>query len=534
LSWRRPAGEYYGREATRHLSASKVDTTDFSKKSSTESLFSGDFHNTIAGSEAALGLNEYMRQFAINGVIEEQACYDQSGYSAIAAPYTHGTHIMDVATGYPNPLPVKNIKDDKPKEDIVFVQLPRFFGGSQVFGLLKTHVLDAVRYIFLRTNPRGALTINLSYGSNCGPHNGDSILELALDEMIELRRGIKTKDGEVQTNIVIPAGNSFARNTHAYCSVSAQGESTIGWSNTPDNPTYQFIEVWIDDDSDLETKVQLSFAKSLKDEDWVEKNQIYELEHLGVTIATVISQKVVPQSTKGRMILIAIEPTVNASHYGQWHIKLRAGSNKIRVNAWCERDDPIFGSNSTPRQGEFTTHIAKDYTLNSIAHGRNTTVVGGQNPNGKVADYSSDSSMREARVDERGDIKDRAPLVYALSEEAESQTGLSAAGVYGDTVIRLPGTSVATAVATRYISQNADFRSKLVDQASIKVKTNNDSRVPVVVSIRARNLPESPNPIMQQEVGAELNRKEEERTGTGRNSIEAQVIPFDLTAERIA
>jgi hypothetical protein len=552
LSWCLPVGESYGMEATRSLPTfDGTDTkTKFNQFSAIKKIALGlpqDYEwrlipllPSLGGVKSPLGLNDYIKQFSYRGIVDEEACYSNSGYSAIAAPYTHGTHIMDIATGYPNPLPVKDNKADRAEQDIIFVQLPRFFDGTQVFGLLKTYVLDAVRYIFSKTDADGALTINLSYGSNCGPHNGDSILECALDEMIESRRNGQSDEPkkQVPTNIIIPAGNSFARNTHAYSSIKADGNSSIGWTNTPDNPTYQFIEIWIDDDYAFEATLRFTPPGDKKTGPWIAVDQTVQVKKSDRVLATVIAQKKVPQSLKGRMILIAVEPTVNADHYGEWSIEIKAGKQPISVNAWCERDDPVFGSSSAPRQGEFTSHVAKDYTLNSIAHGKNTVVVGGQNPKGKVADYSSEGSMRVSASDgssyvaqpERGSNNSKAPIIYALSEESDFLTGLSAAGVLGDTVIRLPGTSVATAVATRYISQNPAFLVPVLAQE--KQKPASDRQTNSKVKAVKTSVALAPNDIMQQAV-SQVNDSGE-ATGSGRNSAAAAVIPFDVSSELTA
>jgi hypothetical protein len=549
LKWSLPIGESYGMEATRSLPIIQsvelkesykkfieTDKPEFSFFKDYELLSNPLFHG-VSGIGSSLGLNDYIKQFSYRGIVDEEACYSNSGYSAIAAPYTHGTHIMDIATGYPNPLPVKGNKADRAEQDIIFVQLPRFFDGTQVFGLLKTYVLDAVRYIFSKTDPDGALTINLSYGSNCGPHNGDSILECALDEMIESRRNGQSEEPkkQVPTNIVIPAGNSFARNTHAYSSIEAKGRASIGWTNTPDNPTYQFIEIWIDGDDSFKAKLRLIPPGAEKSESWIGINSTVKVKKSDRVLATVIAQKKVPQSLQGRMLLIAVEPTVNADHYGAWSIEIKAGAKRISVNAWCERDDPVFGSSSAPRQGEFTSHVAKDYTLNSIAHGKNTVVVGGQNPRGKVADYSSEGSMRVSATEgssyvaqsERVFVKAKAPIIYALSEESDFLSGLSAAGVLGDTVIRLPGTSVATAVATRYISQNPEFIVPLVAQE--KEKPDSEGRSNSKVKARKGSALSVPNDVMQQ-AGSKVNNSGE-AIGSGRNSVAATVIPFDLSSD---
>ena len=113
--------------------------------------------------DGELGIDDYMQQFVRRGAIDEEACYAASGYLSAQAPVTHGTHVMDAATGRPDPQCTPGAPDTAPDEaDIVFVQLPRFVDGRQVSDLLRTFVLDAVHYIFRNAEAKTPVTINLS------------------------------------------------------------------------------------------------------------------------------------------------------------------------------------------------------------------------------------------------------------------------------------------------------------------------------------------------------------------------------------
>jgi hypothetical protein len=482
LSWIGPIKGLYGLETFRTSSRSSYSTLEKFLKNAPKLNF--EFKVQKPGIEPSepntLDLNGYINQFVKEGVLDEAACYRQSGYSAIDAPFTHGTHIMDVATGFPDPL---GSNDDPRDSDIIFVQLPRFFDRTQVSGLLKSYVIDALRYIFYRVNPLAPLTVNLSYGSNCGPHNGDSIIEQALDEMIRLRR----KVGGV-TNLVLPSGNAYERGIHAFVSVPALKCKAVQWANPPDNPTYQFIELWIDgeqDDDDTFAAIRLTPPNGKSDQQkWTTKGEQLDVRQYQTTIATIIAQPRVPQSEKGRMVLIVIQPTADgpttkAAPYGLWTIEIKAGVSPVKVNVWCERDDPVFGSGSGPRQGAFTTNVAKQYTLNSIAHGQETIVVGGIDAAGFEASYSGSGPQRNpptTRVSRAH--ASTGTTIWALSEDTEGLEGVSGAGVLGDTVIRLPGTSVAAAVVTRHLVANPGITSKVDLRKSILPAPKKDGDPP--------------------------------------------------------
>src|SRR5205085_6809950 len=103
---------------------------------------------------------------------------------------------------------------------IIFVQLPRSAVEDTSGGSLTGFVLDALHYIDERTTTRTAdneirklpVAINLSYGTFAGPHDGNSIIERAIDEFVERR---------TECAVVVAAGNAFDKNIHARLSIAA-------------------------------------------------------------------------------------------------------------------------------------------------------------------------------------------------------------------------------------------------------------------------------------------------------------------------
>lgn len=402
--------------------------------------------------------NKYIGQFVRNGRLDEEACYSLSGYQAIQAPVTHGTFIMDVACGYPSPLVTADAEPGPPPDqEIVFVQLPRFFSGQQVSGLLRTYVLDAVNYILSCADGQVPVTINLSYGSYIGPHDGSSILELALDEVIEKRR---RKGGP--TDIVIAAGNGADAQAHASVELAPGKSTSLIWSNIPDNPTNQFIEVWLDGEQQgAPCALRFTQPGALPEEaHWVTPEGEHRLMRDGSIVAMVIAPARVCQSDRGRMVLVAVAPTAGEGHapYGDWLIEINnPGHTVVTVNAWVERDDPVFMSGSGPRQARFQKKdVVSTRTLNSLGHGTNTIVVGGfVGGSFRRPEYSA---LGPGRGDEScrnpgrpaGDPKP-GPEWLAICEESDALPGIAAAAVIGHERVRLPGTSVSAAVATRYV-----------------------------------------------------------------------------------
>jgi hypothetical protein len=431
-----------------------------------------------------LTLNDYVQKFFYAGQIKEETCYRLSGYADIQAPVTHGTFVMDLAVGYPDPLLVPGKSAGPPPEnDLVFVQLPRFFDGVQVSGLLRTYVLDAVRYIFSCAEIKTPVTINLSYGSNAGPHDGSSLLEEALDEAIKQRRAERGV-----TNIVIAAGNSRyqyqsaalpAQQIHAQKTIEGGNIGTIGWENIPDNPTDQFVEIWLDGQTRDQCTIRLTPpGADPMQSPWVEISSYWSIGKAPDAIAMIVAPSSVCQSLNGRMVLIAVAPTVptlmkstavpplapsvrSPAPYGKWTIEIQNPSNStVEVNAWCERDEPVFGTASGPRQAKFMAEDSSDTcTLNSIGHGHKTIVVGGYvGGSGRVPNYSSTGPGRNQTTSRfpptSTDPGKQGPEWLAICEESDALPGLAAATVLGTDRVRLNGTSAAAARATRYVVAN--------------------------------------------------------------------------------
>ncbi|GAB3651536.1 S8/S53 family peptidase [Ramlibacter alkalitolerans] len=402
-----------------------------------------------------VGIDAFIEQFIHNGVLDEESCYAASGYDAVRCPVAHGTFVMDIAAGYPDPLQPsgEEEQDPEPDADIVFVQLPRFFQGRQVSGLLRSYVLDAVRYICACAEPKVPLTINLSYGAYAGPHDGTSILEEALDAVITRRRGLGGP-----TDIIIAAGNGADSDTHVEATLTAAGSSqaevSFPWVNIPDNPTDQFTEVWLVGEGASPCEVRLTPpGHDASRSQWVAPGKSAAIERDGDVVAMVIAPGQVTQGRRGRMVLVVVAPTVRrggraAAPYGRWSLDVRnGGTGEVTVKAWIERDEPVFMSASGPRQARFgtTPWLRKDDTLNSVASGRETIVVGGLiGDAGSAPAYSARGPRPPAGAKQH-------PEWFALSDESDALPGVAAAAVIGTDRVRLPGTSVSAAVTTRAV-----------------------------------------------------------------------------------
>ena len=415
--------------------------------------------------EPGLKLNAYIQQFVSNGVLDEQACYRHSGYGAMVNRHaTHGTHMMDLATGYPSllrsmPALSAAFYNNRHDADIVFVQMPQFARGLPISGLLRANVYDAVRYIIDCAADEQSVVINLSYGTNAGPHNGTSVLEQALDWRLKRRP-------KVPVTLLLPAGNAREDRLHAVADIQPGKTATFHWHNLPDDPSDSFVELWFDDDADVSVRVVSpeGEAQTLQ----VGLGDVASLIRGDNVVGALIFARKPCQSTTGSMALWATArtrpgPEGVRAPYGRWSIDVTSKSVKpVTVHAWCERDHVAYGQEGQPRQSNFSdtdsAKCSKDYTLNSIAHGELPLVVGGYQLNGAVASYSGTGPGRVPGASHvlrrRNASGRRGPDVMAPSDENAVARGMSAAAVIGTDNVRLDGTSVATALMTRHLVEN--------------------------------------------------------------------------------
>lgn len=369
---------------------------------------------------------------------------------------THGSHVLDVAGGCIDPL-TGQAGDHASKGALIFVQLPSLTGADSAGGSLSAQVLDAVRYVLdvckgkdqYGNGEDARIVINLSYGSFAGPHDGSSLVEQALDELLAAR-------GD-SVALVLGAGNARQAQCHLRRSVRKNRSALLRLDLPPGDFTDTFVEVWFDPSQQLHL---LRARVRTGDGDWsppVALGAQVELVATGETrpVALLRFDKTVPNGGKP-LLLLALAPTARPADddgplagTGPWEIELfldpeaeevRAlgKDEELAFHAWVERDDPGWlGFGVQPR---FTdVHFGDaDETLSSLATGEFTIAVGGfRRDDGLPVAYSSTGSRKGP------------PVVYAACEEDAQQPNVRAAGVRSDDSLRMNGTSVAAPVFAR-------------------------------------------------------------------------------------
>jgi hypothetical protein len=428
------------------------------------------------------------------GTVDEDRVYRAAGYRGAERRASHGTHVMDLAAGYG---PGDATPEAGPPR-IVCVALPRRTTGDTSGLSLGVYVLDALRYILDRADrlvPGARVVVNLSYGHIAGPHDGSSMLEQAIDDLIALRRSTR---GAGSLEVVIAAGNNHLSRCHASIRLGAgRPAQTLDWRVLPDDATPSFMEVWPRAGASLEDlRVRLTPPHG-KPGEWVQPGKVFALSADDDVLASVVHL-----ATGDRpMILVAVAPTATLDRRrrvapaGTWRVEIeKRGGGTVEIDAWIQRDDNVHGFRRRGRQSYFDdpgyqrvdadgrpieqdqekSYVRRAGTLNAIATGTLPIVVGGyRSSDGAAALYS-------ARGPDAPSGRFTGPDAMAVSERSVTRRGVRAAGTRSGSSIAMNGTSVAAPQVARWIAERmADGKPAGVEELRAQAERDDPARRPV-------------------------------------------------------
>lgn len=388
-----------------------------------------------------------------------------ASYSGLNYPIKLRSHGVSVAS-----LAIKNIAKCKPEvidsePNIIAVQLPSNTVVDTSGASLGAHALDAMHYIFniaalhtpIAQTFKRPVVVNLSYGAIAGAHDGTSILEAAMDELLTLRA--------VNTAIVLPAGNSRETRTHLSGDIEPNAVFEFNWTIPPSDATDSFLEIWIDGDKSIEVRVIPPYGASVSG--WVTEDTmaLWQTSHCEITetVGALINIGKSTNSNLHKQTLIALAPTKYSKNVpnalisaGVFKIQVKnKSSTKINMQAWVERDDAVLGFDGGGQQSTLSyldeaqqkLNTSQEVgTLNSIANGAHTISVAAYvQSNGEPCNYSGESLT--------GAFRKNKLTVAAPGDEGEGPwQGLEVREALGSDTFRIGGTSLATPAVTRWLA----------------------------------------------------------------------------------
>ncbi|PZD94943.1 peptidase S8 [Paenibacillus sambharensis] len=423
--------------------------------------------NQHATGETYTGPFGYGRVFSKEEI--NQAIQAENPYEALMIPDElihyihdepwHGTHVMDIAAGNGKGTGTPGVA---PKADLVFVELAandipwdgaravgHFFGDS-------AQVLEAVRYIFDTAGERPCV-VNLSLGTNGGPHDGTSLVEQGFDAIL---------NEKPNRAIVIAAANSYGDGIHASGKIVEGNTFDLRWEIKPNDYTSNELEIWYNGGDEFVLEVidptGLSIGTVQLGSNATAKNQT------GQVVMFVAHRKHDPNN-QDNLIGVFLERGVSP---GTWTLRLH-GKKVIDgdFHAWVERDDP---SRRQPNnQSKFASPNNNSHTLGSIACGHKSIVVGSYNaydPKKTISAFSSAGPTRDGR--QKPEIS--APghtVIAAKSGSKDGTTTMSGTSMASPAITGVVALILAEANA-QGIKLSIDQTREIVDKAARKNPPN--------------------------------------------------------------
>lgn len=374
---------------------------------------------------------------------DEDAAYRLAGVSGLQRRATHGAHVMDLMAG-------------AGEHPMVVVQFPAIGIDDPSGRWLARHALDGLHYVLAHAGPNTQkVVVNISWGPQTGPHDGTSLLEEAIDELVAGSGG--------RLEVVFPAGNTYSSRAHGVVALVTGG--AVQWVVPPDGGMPAFLEVWWPVDVD---PAQARLTVEAPDGTVLcAASGFVEAPAARWSITLIRARK------NGAMALVAVAPTAGgegcesaaaAGPHGIWKVSVdrieectgeahlyiaradhdmgarrRARASYLRDKAWEDARfrQPALRDEEAPR-----SVVRRAGTLNGIATGSASRVAAGyvgdwtdSTQDRRLSSYSSSGPSRDG--------KKAGPDYAFMTDHSLVVKGVRASGVRTGTVARLVGTSMA-------------------------------------------------------------------------------------------
>ncbi|MBX3635736.1 MAG: hypothetical protein KF683_10180 [Rubrivivax sp.] len=439
-----------------------------------------------------------------------------SGYrrlwSAWPPPGTsHGSAVLDLIAGHTlwtgwRPGPVARRLLPRPVRSrprpprIHFVQLPIPTVLDTSGGTLAAAVLDGIHDALAQADDGQNVIVNISFGTHSGGHDGSSMLERAMVELLFLYDGSPQAQGKT-LHIVLPAGNSHLWRCHACARLEAERPHALHWKVQPDNPADSFVELWFDEAASARialtspggatTCIEISATDQNTRQSFIRRQRNDGGEVRTFTEAGLVSPRMPTQSTRGRMVLVAVSATgwpnppaiitnlgaepsdcstsleasshrrTTVAEHGVWKIEVTAHDASAGVfHAWVQRSDtaPLRGRAFRGYQGRQSyfldlpdAGVEPTFTLNGIATAKHQRLF----VVGAMRRHDDCLALYGAAGPNRGETsRTEGPDWVVHVDESRNQPGLLVASFLGGAAHRVTGTSMAAAVLTRHLYEH--------------------------------------------------------------------------------
>ena len=353
----------------------------------------------------------------INSALGKADPYGALGYGPDPAEPAHGTHVTDIAAGNGRGTGVPGVA---PQADLIFVEAASSdiaWGGSEAVGQSfgdSVQLLEALSFIFesAGTTP---CAINMSLGTNGGPHDGSTLVEQGIDRLLT---------AAPNRAVCIAASNSFDDHIHAAGTVPKAGSHDLAWIVDTVGAGGAELELWYPGANRLSVELIAPGGQSVGTLSPGKSGSVKQSGKVVLFVANRIGDPNNGDNTIGIFLAPGVPP-------GSWLLRLRATNPKKATpyHAWTERSDGA--------QSHFGAPADDSHTIGSVSCGHNTIVVGSYDahkPTTPISWFSSAGPTRDGR---------EKPEVSAPGHDV-----LAAASRTGNGTTRMSGTSMAAPATT--------------------------------------------------------------------------------------
>lgn len=291
---------------------------------------------------------------------------------------THGTHVLDIAAGngrHGGPMGMA------PEADCVFVHLAAgALGGLANLGD-SLRICEALAFIRCIAGHR-PFVVNMSVGRHASPHTGTTLLERAIDTLVESAPG---------RAVVMSAGNYYQTQAHASGRLVPGRADRVTWNVAAADPTINELEIWYPDCDAIHVRLEGPRPGLLAEAGLDETAEI----RMGGEIVGRLYHRAFDPNTRDHHVNLFLYP---GAPVGAWRLtllprRIRDG----RWHAWVERDTACRACQSRfdPREADPT------HTTGSICNGFLSIAVGALDTTGTiphVARFSSSGPTRDGRA----------------------------------------------------------------------------------------------------------------------------------------
>ncbi len=322
----------------------------------------------------------------INRALKTKDPYAALDYGGRGDPYwlsgTHGTHVTDIAAGNGRGTGTPGVA---PEAEIAFVDLAASDIPWEGEGVVNSsfgdsvQLLEALTFLFeLAKRRRKPCVVNLSLGTNGGPHDGTTLLEQGIDSLVSQA---------ADRAVVLAAGNGYMDGIHAAGTVVAGGHVDLKWDIPSHDATQNELEVWYSGRDTFSAEILAPDGRSLGTVALGANATVADAD--GGTLVFVAHRQHDPNNGDN-VVGVFVRREAPA---GVWTVRLRGEEvTDGRFHAWIERDDA--------RPSHFLPPHDNAYTLGSLSTGHLSIAVGAYDahaPGTPIAPFSAAGPTRDGR-----------------------------------------------------------------------------------------------------------------------------------------